>query len=54
MTARANSIDWYPWGEEAFAKAREEDKPIFFSCGYSTCQWCHVHIRVKVFICTIA
>ena len=38
-----NPIDWYPWGEEAFVKAREEDKPIFFSCGYSTCHWCHVH-----------
>ena len=37
-----NPIDWYPWGEEAFAKAREEDKPVFFSCGYSTCHWCHV------------
>ncbi|CVK21333.1 DUF255 domain-containing protein [Sporomusa sphaeroides] len=39
-----NPIDWYPWGEEAFAKAKEEeeDKPIFFSCGYSTCHWCHV------------
>lgn len=40
-----NPIDWYPWGEEAFAKAREEDKPIFFSCGYSTCHWCHVMER---------
>ena len=38
-----NPIDWYPWGEEAFAKAREENKPIFLSCGYSTCHWCHVH-----------
>ncbi|SMD13246.1 thioredoxin domain-containing protein [Sporomusa malonica] len=40
-----NPIDWYPWGEEAFSKAREEDKPIFFSCGYSTCHWCHVMER---------
>ncbi|WP_371369747.1 DUF255 domain-containing protein [Sporomusa rhizae] len=37
-----NPIDWYPWGEEAFAKAREENKPIFFSCGYSTCHCFHV------------
>ncbi|MBP2662978.1 MAG: Cellobiose 2-epimerase [Firmicutes bacterium] len=35
-----NPIDW-SWGEEAFAKAKAEDKPIFFSCGYSTCHWCH-------------
>ncbi|WP_145097184.1 DUF255 domain-containing protein [Sporomusa sp. KB1] len=38
-----NPIDWYSWGEEAFAKAREADKPIFFSCGYSMCHWCHIH-----------
>jgi uncharacterized protein YyaL (SSP411 family) len=37
-----NPVDWYPWGEEAFAKARAEDKPIFLSIGYSTCHWCHV------------
>ena len=37
-----NPVDWYPWGEEAFAKARREDKPIFLSIGYSTCHWCHV------------
>jgi uncharacterized protein YyaL (SSP411 family) len=37
-----NPVDWYPWGEEAFAKARKEGKPIFLSIGYSTCQWCHV------------
>lgn len=37
-----NPIDWYPWGEEAFAKARKEEKPIFLSIGYSTCHWCHV------------
>jgi uncharacterized protein YyaL (SSP411 family) len=38
----ANPVDWFPWGEEAFAKARREDKPIFLSVGYSTCHWCHV------------
>ncbi len=37
-----NPLDWYPWGEEAFAKARAEDKPIFLSIGYSSCHWCHV------------
>ncbi|MFX1551016.1 MAG: thioredoxin domain-containing protein [Promethearchaeota archaeon] len=37
-----NPVDWYPWGEEAFIKARNEDKPIFLSIGYSTCHWCHV------------
>jgi uncharacterized protein len=37
-----NPVDWYPWGEEAFAKARAEQKPIFLSIGYSTCHWCHV------------
>src|SRR6185369_14718431 len=37
-----NPVDWYPWGEEAFARARGEDKPIFLSIGYSTCHWCHV------------
>jgi uncharacterized protein len=37
-----NPVDWYPWGDEAFAKAREEHKPIFLSIGYSTCHWCHV------------
>src|SRR5947209_13209138 len=37
-----NPIDWYPWGEDAFAKAKEEDKPIFLSIGYSSCHWCHV------------
>nr|WP_142524432.1 thioredoxin domain-containing protein [Methylacidimicrobium cyclopophantes] len=40
-----NPVDWYPWGEEAFAKARKEDKPIFLSIGYSTCHWCHVMER---------
>ncbi|HIT89114.1 MAG TPA: thioredoxin domain-containing protein, partial [Candidatus Merdenecus merdavium] len=36
-----NPVNWYPWGEEAFHKAKEEDKPIFLSIGYSTCFWCH-------------
>src|SRR5437870_3294373 len=39
---RDNPVDWYPWGEEAFAKARAEGKPIFLSVGYSSCHWCHV------------
>jgi uncharacterized protein len=37
-----NPVDWHPWGEEAFAKAKKENKPIFLSIGYSTCHWCHV------------
>ena len=37
-----NPVDWYPWGEEAFAAARRDDRPIFLSIGYSTCHWCHV------------
>ncbi len=37
-----NPVDWYPWGEAAFAKARREHKPVFLSIGYSTCHWCHV------------
>jgi uncharacterized protein YyaL (SSP411 family) len=37
-----NPVDWYPWGEEAFARARAEDKPILLSVGYSSCHWCHV------------
>lgn len=37
-----NPVDWYPWGDEAFARARAEDKPVFLSIGYSTCHWCHV------------
>ncbi|MFH2049076.1 MAG: thioredoxin domain-containing protein [bacterium] len=40
-----NPVDWYPWGEEALNKAREEDKPIFLSIGYSACHWCHVMER---------
>ena len=37
-----NPVDWHAWSEEAFEKARKEDKPIFLSIGYSTCHWCHV------------
>ncbi len=37
-----NPVDWYPWGEEAFARARAEDRPILLSVGYSACHWCHV------------
>ena len=37
-----NPVDWYPWGDDAFKKALDEDKPIFLSIGYSTCHWCHV------------
>jgi len=38
----ANPVDWYPWGEAAFARAAAEDKPVFLSIGYATCHWCHV------------
>ncbi|MFO1023160.1 MAG: thioredoxin domain-containing protein [Planctomycetales bacterium] len=37
-----NPVDWYPWGEEALARAKREEKPIFLSIGYSACHWCHV------------
>ncbi len=40
-----NPVDWYPWSEEAFAKARAEDRPVFLSIGYSACHWCHVMER---------
>src|SRR3989338_8605624 len=40
-----NPVDWYPWGEAAFAKARQDNKPIFLSIGSSTCHWCHVMER---------
>ena len=40
-----NPVDWYPWGEEAFRRAREDDKPVFLSIGYSACHWCHVMAR---------
>jgi uncharacterized protein YyaL (SSP411 family) len=40
-----NPVDWYPWGDEAFARAREEDRPLLISIGYSACHWCHVMER---------
>ena len=40
-----NPVDWYPWGEEALAKAKREGKPILLSIGYSSCHWCHVMER---------
>jgi uncharacterized protein len=40
-----NPVDWYPWGDEAFERARRENRPIFLSIGYSTCHWCHVMER---------
>ena len=40
-----NPVDWYPWGEAAFEKAKQEDRPVFLSIGYSTCHWCHVMER---------
>src|SRR5258706_14777362 len=42
---RENPVDWYPWGEEALGRAREEDRPILLSVGYSACHWCHVMER---------
>ena len=38
----SNPVDWYPWGDEALARAREEDRPILLSIGYAACHWCHV------------
>ena len=49
-----NPVDWYPWGEEAFAAARDRDKPIFLSIGYSTCHWCHVMERESFEIESVA
>src|SRR3954451_18053907 len=40
-----NPVDWYPWGEEATGRAREEERPILLSVGYSACHWCHVMER---------
>lgn len=37
-----NPVEWYPWGDEAFSRAKKEDKPVFLSIGYATCHWCHV------------
>ncbi len=42
MQHAANPVNWYPWGDEAFLEAEEQDKPIFLSIGYATCHWCHV------------
>lgn len=42
---KENPVEWHPWGEEAFARARAENKPVFLSIGYSTCHWCHVMAR---------
>ncbi|MEY2571341.1 MAG: uncharacterized protein QOE63_1691, partial [Acidimicrobiaceae bacterium] len=39
---RENPVDWYPWGDEAFAAARADDRPVLLSIGYSACHWCHV------------
>jgi uncharacterized protein len=49
-----NPVDWYPWGSEAFARARDEDRPIFLSVGYSSCHWCHVMERESFESPTIA
>jgi hypothetical protein len=49
-----NPVDWYPWGEEAFAAAEKQDKPIFLSIGYSTCHWCHVMERESFEDSTVA
>jgi uncharacterized protein len=49
-----NPVDWYPWGEEALAKARNENKPIFLSIGYSACHWCHVMERESFEDSTVA
>lgn len=49
-----NPVDWYPWGEEAFAAAKKENKPIFLSVGYSTCHWCHVMERESFEDSTVA
>jgi uncharacterized protein len=49
-----NPVDWYPWGEEAFERARAEEKPIFLSVGYSTCYWCHVMERESFSVPEIA
>src|ERR1700685_3220125 len=49
-----NPVDWYPWGPEAFAKAKAENKPIFLSAGYSACYWCHVRERESFMDAAIA
>src|SRR5687768_65322 len=40
-----NPVDWYPWGDEAFARAKKEGRPVFLSIGYAACHWCHVMER---------
>jgi uncharacterized protein YyaL (SSP411 family) len=40
-----NPVDWFPWGAEAFARARRDNRPIFLSIGYAACHWCHVMER---------
>src|SRR6476659_1816242 len=40
-----NPVDWYPWGDEAFERAKREDKLVFLSVGYSACHWCHVQMH---------
>ena len=45
-----NPVDWYPWGPEAFEKAKQENKPVFVSIGYSTCHWWHVKLCTKYFV----
>jgi uncharacterized protein len=49
-----NPVNWYPWGEAAFAAARRENKPVFLSIGYSTCHWCHVMERESFDDLTVA
>jgi uncharacterized protein YyaL (SSP411 family) len=49
-----NPVDWYPWGEEAFARARAEDRPVLVSIGYSACHWCHVMERESFEDATVA
>jgi uncharacterized protein YyaL (SSP411 family) len=49
-----NPVDWYPWGQDAFERARREDKPVFLSIGYSTCHWCHVMERESFEDSTVA
>jgi uncharacterized protein YyaL (SSP411 family) len=41
-------VNWYTWGDDAFEKAKREDKPVFLSSGYSTCHWCHVRKSKKI------
>ncbi len=40
-------VDWFPWGDQAFAKAKSENKPILLSIGYATCHWCHVMAQMS-------